>query len=210
MGNAGRTTRPNRPRSRQQPKATRGFSVAVSITRPPTTGPHPLPIGGLTVPRTIALCATDTTLNLSPFRWSVWIVGSSQPCLICRVPGAPRNLAVGSGYPSQSPANALGWARSPGRGRSRTTSSDLSQSDQDPVQFPAVGSNLTSKLNGGISVRSLKWMISRLPSKTPATPMGFLHNITAKFEAGLDEVKNSVGMNHALRKPPPRRIQCGT
>jgi hypothetical protein len=32
-------------------------------------------------------------------------------------------------------------------------------------------------------------------------------NITAKFEAGLDEVKNSVGMNHALAKPPPGRIQ---
>jgi hypothetical protein len=35
-------------------------------------------------------------------------------------------------------------------------------------------------------------------------------DITAKFEAGLNEVKNSVGMNHTLRKSPPRRIQCGT
>ncbi len=35
-------------------------------------------------------------------------------------------------------------------------------------------------------------------------------NVTAKFEAGLDEVKNSVAINHALRKPPPRRIRCGT
>ena len=34
-------------------------------------------------------------------------------------------------------------------------------------------------------------------------------NIAAKFEAGLNEVKNSVGMNHTLRKSPPRRIQCG-
>src|SRR5450755_1697751 len=28
-------------------------------------------------------------------------------------------------------------------------------------------------------------------------------DITAKFEAGLDEVKNSVGMNHALRNLRP-------
>jgi len=35
-------------------------------------------------------------------------------------------------------------------------------------------------------------------------------DITAKFAAGLNEVKNFVGVNHTLRKSPPRRIQCGT
>src|SRR5208282_500442 len=80
--------------------------------------------------------------------------------------GAPRNLAVGSGYPSQSPTSVLGWTPSFGRGRSRTTSCDLSQRDQNPLQCRVAGSNLTSKSNAGMSVGSLKWMIRRLLSKT--------------------------------------------
>jgi hypothetical protein len=35
-------------------------------------------------------------------------------------------------------------------------------------------------------------------------------NMTAKFEAGLDEVRNSVGMNHALRNLRLVESSCGT
>jgi hypothetical protein len=35
-------------------------------------------------------------------------------------------------------------------------------------------------------------------------------NITGKFEAGLDEVKNSVGMNHAPRNIRLIESSCGT
>jgi hypothetical protein len=33
-------------------------------------------------------------------------------------------------------------------------------------------------------------------------------DITPKFEAGPNEVKNSVGTDHTLRKSPPHRIRC--
>ena len=42
MGNAAMTTRAKSLRSRSSRRSTRGSSVAVSITRPPTTGPQPL------------------------------------------------------------------------------------------------------------------------------------------------------------------------
>jgi len=34
--------------------------------------------------------------------------------------------------------------------------------------------------------------------------------LIAKLQVGLNEVKNSVGMNHTLRKSKPRRLQCGS